>query len=63
MSLFGEKKCLFRYVCVCFCYLIGTFSGLNTDLVRTSSPHGDQSLVLMRHNVIFGVLVKVWGKV
>ena len=46
-------------VCVCFCYLIGTFSGINTDLVGTSSPHGDQSLVLMRENVISGVLVRV----
>lgn len=58
-------------VCVCLCvcesmqccYLSGTSSSLNTDLVGTINPHGDHSLVLMRQNFIYEVLVKVRGKV
>ncbi len=38
-------------VCVClstgFCYLFRTFSGINTDRMRTNSLHGDQRTVLM----------------
>lgn len=41
-----------KSVCMHFCYLIGTFAGLSTDLVRISSLHGDQRLILMRQNVI-----------
>ncbi len=30
-------------VCVCVCVLVFvTFSGLNTDCMRTNRPHGDQ---------------------
>lgn len=47
-------------MCV-FCYLFGTLSGINTDLVGTSSPNLDQSPVLIWQTVISEVLVKVWG--
>ncbi len=52
-------------VCVCtgFCYLFRTFSGINTDRVRTNSSHGDQRPVLVWHNLISEVLVKFRGKV
>lgn len=43
-----------------FCYLFGTSSRVNTDLVGTSRPHGDQSSVLMRQHVISDLfLVKI----
>ena len=29
-----------RYVCVCFFYHFGAFSGINNDLDGISSPHG-----------------------
>ncbi|CAB1430615.1 unnamed protein product [Pleuronectes platessa] len=35
-----------------------TISTINTDLVRTSEPHGDQSPVLMRLNITSELLVK-----
>lgn len=36
------------FVCVCASlFLIGTFSGIDIDLIETSSLHRDQSLVLM----------------
>ncbi len=64
VSLVGMTVC----VCVCvyftgFCHLFRTFSGINTVHVRTSIPHGDQRLVLMRHDLISEVLVKFRGKV
>ncbi len=48
-------------VCVCtgFCSLFRTFSGTNTDCVRINSPHGEQRSVLMRHDLICEVLVKL----
>ena len=57
--------CVCVYVCTCvcvctsFCYLLGTFSSTNTDLVKTNWPHGDHSLVLITQNVFSEVLVKV----
>ena len=62
--------CVCVYVCVCVCVMLvfvtclvfRTFSSTNIDLVRTSRPHGDQSLVLMRQDVISEVLVKVREK-
>lgn len=45
------------------CYFLGTFSIINTDLVRTRSLSGDESPVLMRHNIISDILVKVKDKV
>ena len=50
--------CVCVWVCTRLCYFFGTFPSVNTDLVRTSGPHGDQSSVLMRLNGISGVLVK-----
>lgn len=38
--------------CKRFCDLFGTFSSMNTDLIEASSPHADQSPVLMRQNII-----------
>ncbi len=46
-----------------FCYLFRTFSGINTDSMRTSSPHGDQTPVLMRQDMISEVLAKSRGEV
>lgn len=55
------------FVCLCvhvFCYLFGTFPCINTDLVGTSRPHGDQSSVLMRRYVISDLfLVKIGVRV
>ncbi len=61
--------CVCVCVCVCehvpsFCNLSGTLPGINTGHVRTNSPHGDQRVVLMQHNINLGVrydlkLVKV----
>lgn len=52
--------------CACawdgFCDLLGTFSSIILDLISSSRPHGDQSTVLMRENVISEVLFKVRGK-
>lgn len=53
-------------VCVCvyiFCYLLGTFFSINTNLVGTSGRHGDQIPVLMRQNIISEVLAEVRGEV
>ena len=36
--------CMCMCVCVCVGVLFKTFSGINTDLVRTSRPHGVQGL-------------------
>lgn len=36
-----------QVVCDGFCNLSGTFSSMNTDLVGTSGPHGDQIVNLM----------------
>ncbi len=62
-----KRKTFMGRVCVCvcvcvgrytgFCYLFGTFSGINTDQMRTSSPHGDQKPVQIRHDLISEVLV------
>lgn len=38
---------------------MGTLCCINTDLVRSSSPYGAKSLVLMRQNVICGAQVGV----
>lgn len=57
--------CCMRVCCVRVCgpthlsYLLGTLSGMNIDLVRTSSPHGDQSPVLIWHVDVISV-VQVW---
>ena len=59
--------CICAYACVCvythFSYLFGSFSGINSSPVRTNSPHRDQSLVLIKQNVISEALVKFRGKV
>lgn len=39
-------------VCVGFCDLVRTISGINNDLVRTTSPLGTRRLVLMRQNIV-----------
>ena len=53
------KVCVCVCVCVCvwarYCYLFRTFS--SPGLVRTSGPHEDQSLVLMRQIIGCEVLV------
>lgn len=57
----GECKLVCVWVCMRFCYLLETFSGIgrNTDLVGTNAPHRDQRLVQMWQNIIPGVLVGV----
>ncbi len=52
------RACVCVSPCVCvlgFCYLFRTFSGINSDHMRTSSPHGDQRPVLIWHDLIFEV--------
>ncbi len=44
-------------MCVCVPYLFRTFSGINTDRVKTSSPHENRRPVLMQRDLISGVLV------
>lgn len=48
-----------QQVCVCMCFLLPCWdlSTINTNLVKTNSPHWGQGL--MRHNVISDVLVRV----
>ena len=67
----GERKLFFQIfkapvittLCVrvftCLCDPCRTC--INTDCVRTSRPHGDQSPVLVRQNIISEVLVKFRG--
>ncbi len=59
------SECVCVCVCVCtgFCYPFKIFSGINTDCMRTSSPHGDQRPVLMQHDLISEVLVKFRSEV
>lgn len=47
------------FVHTCFYDLMGTFPGINTDLVGTNGPHGGQRPVVMRESVISEVLVGV----
>ena len=48
----------------CFSHLLGTFFSTNFGLIRTSGPHGDQSLILMRQNIIcwLQVLLRLYAK-
>ncbi len=58
--------CVYMCVCTGFCYPFRTSSGVNTDCVRTSSPHEDQRPVQMRHDLISapcGPVVRFRGKV
>ena len=52
MKMFHGSLVAFVSACGClckpFCFLFGTSSGINTNVVRTSAPYGDQSPVLMR---------------
>ena len=45
-------------VCVCVCVLV---PAINTDLVKTSGHNGDQSQVLLSHNITSELLVQVRG--
>lgn len=53
--------CVYVWFLLSFCE---TFLSKNTDLVQSSIPHREQSLILMRQSVISQVLVKRrcdWG--
>ncbi len=65
MSFFMHDVTSSSCACVCtgFCYLLRTFSGINTDYMRTNGRHGNQRPALMRNDLISEVLVKFRGKV
>lgn len=49
--------------CTCICYLFRTISGIQIYLIKTSSPYGDQRLVLTWWNSIIGSRVGFRTKV